>query len=36
MPALALISGGVLGWAARRRELSTLTIALAGLPGRRC
>jgi hypothetical protein len=33
MPALALISGAALGWTARRRELSTLTIALAGLAG---
>ena len=33
MPALALISGVVLGWLARRREMSTLTIALAGLAG---
>ena len=33
MPALSLISGAVLGWAARRRGLSTLTIALSGLAG---
>jgi hypothetical protein len=33
MPALALVCGAVLGWAARRREMPTLTIALAGLPG---
>jgi hypothetical protein len=33
MPALALVCGAILGWAARRRELPTLTIALAGLPG---
>jgi hypothetical protein len=33
MPALALVIGALLGWAARRRELPTLTIALAGLPG---
>jgi hypothetical protein len=33
MPALALISGIALGWAARRREFGTLTIALAGLAG---
>ncbi|MET0422956.1 MAG: hypothetical protein ABW046_03725 [Actinoplanes sp.] len=33
MPALALVSGLALGWAARRRQLSTVTIALAGLPG---
>ncbi len=33
MPVLALVSGAVLGWAARRRELSTLAIALAGLAG---
>ncbi|GIM92689.1 hypothetical protein [Paractinoplanes toevensis] len=33
MPLLALISGIALGWAARRRDASTLTIALAGLPG---
>ncbi|WP_203730226.1 hypothetical protein [Paractinoplanes durhamensis] len=33
MPALALISGIALGWAARRRDDSTLTIALAGLAG---
>jgi hypothetical protein len=33
MPALALLIGAALGWAARRRELPTLTIALAGLPG---
>jgi hypothetical protein len=33
MPVLALITGALLGWAARRRERSTLTIALAGLPG---
>ena len=33
MPALALICGAILGWAARRREMPTLTIALAGLPG---
>ncbi|WP_051167314.1 hypothetical protein [Actinoplanes sp. N902-109] len=33
MPALALVIGVLLGWVARRRELPTLTIALAGLPG---
>ncbi len=33
MPAVALIAGALLGWRARRRELPTLTIALAGLPG---
>ncbi|MEU7906094.1 hypothetical protein [Actinoplanes sp. NPDC049118] len=33
MPALALLIGVVLGWIARRRELPTLTIALAGLAG---
>jgi hypothetical protein len=33
MPALALITGIALGLAARRRNLSTLTIALAGLAG---
>ncbi|GLY96339.1 hypothetical protein [Actinoplanes sp. NBRC 103695] len=33
MPALALITGAILGYAARRRELPILTIALAGLPG---
>ena len=33
MPALALLVGAALGWAARRREMPTLTIALAGLPG---
>ncbi|MEU8616105.1 hypothetical protein AB0C29_49795, partial [Actinoplanes sp. NPDC048791] len=33
MPALALVIGALLGWTARRRELPTLTIALAGLPG---
>jgi hypothetical protein len=33
MPALALICGAVLGWAARRRSMSTVVIALAGLPG---
>ena len=33
MPALALLVGAMLGWAARRREMPTLTIALAGLPG---
>ena len=33
MPALALLIGVTLGWLARRRELPTLTIALAGLPG---
>jgi len=33
MPALALLLGAVLGWAARRRDLPTLTIALAGMPG---
>jgi hypothetical protein len=33
MPLLALIGGVVLGLAARRRGLSTLTIALAGLAG---
>jgi hypothetical protein len=33
MPALALIAGVAVGWSARRRGLSTLTIALAGLAG---
>jgi hypothetical protein len=33
MPALALLIGAALGWAARRREMPTLTIALAGLAG---
>jgi hypothetical protein len=33
MPALALIGGVALGWAARRRDFSTLTIALSGLAG---
>jgi hypothetical protein len=33
MPALALISGALLGWTARRREMSTLTIAMSGLAG---
>ena len=33
MPAIALLAGGALGWQARRRERSTLTIALAGLAG---
>src|SRR4051794_32421033 len=33
MPALALIAGIAVGWSARRRGLSTLTIALAGLAG---
>jgi MFS family permease len=33
MPALALLAGAALGWAARRRELPPMTIALAGLPG---
>ena len=33
MPALALIAGALVGWAARRRQRSTLTVALAGLPG---
>ncbi|MFI5935696.1 hypothetical protein [Actinoplanes sp. NPDC051494] len=33
MPALALLIGLALGWIARRRDLPTLTIALAGLPG---
>jgi hypothetical protein len=33
MPATALLVGATLGWAARRREMPTLTIALAGLPG---
>jgi len=33
MPALALVIGALLGWAARRRELPILTVALAGLPG---
>ncbi|WP_433374434.1 hypothetical protein ACQPZX_03995 [Actinoplanes sp. CA-142083] len=33
MPVLALICGIALGWAARRRGLPTLTIALAGLAG---
>ena len=33
MPALALVIGLLLGYRARRRNLPTLTIALAGLPG---
>jgi hypothetical protein len=33
MPALALVAGAVIGWLARRQELPTPTIALAGLPG---
>jgi len=33
MPVLALIAGIAVGWSARRRGLSTLTIALAGLAG---
>jgi hypothetical protein len=33
MPALALVIGALLGWTARRRDMPTLTIALAGLPG---
>ncbi|HEV8176025.1 MAG TPA: hypothetical protein VGP91_20470, partial [Actinoplanes sp.] len=33
MPALALLTGALVGWTARRRGCSTLTIALAGLPG---
>ncbi len=33
MPALALICGLIIGWTARRRDLSTLAIALSGLPG---
>jgi len=33
MPVLALIAGVAVGWSARRRGLSTLTIALAGLAG---
>jgi hypothetical protein len=33
MPALALIAGALLGWAARRQGRPTLTVALAGLPG---
>ncbi len=33
MPALALLVGAAHGWTARRREMPTLTIALAGLPG---
>src|SRR5689334_21332751 len=33
MPALALVTGAILGYAARRRQLPLLTIALAGLPG---
>ncbi|MBL7257025.1 hypothetical protein [Paractinoplanes lichenicola] len=33
MPAIALISGLVIGLAARRRQLPTVAIALAGLPG---
>lgn len=33
MPAVALVVGAALGWAARRRAMPTLTIALAGLPG---
>jgi hypothetical protein len=33
MPAIALLAGAALGWIARRQQRSTLTIALAGLPG---
>ena len=33
MPVLALVAGIAVGWSARRRGLSTLTIALAGLAG---
>jgi hypothetical protein len=33
MPALALVAGALFGWLARRQGRSTLTIALAGLPG---
>jgi hypothetical protein len=33
MPAIALICGLILGFAARRKQLSTAAIALAGLPG---
>ncbi|GAB2625932.1 hypothetical protein Aab01nite_84000 [Paractinoplanes abujensis] len=33
MPAIALVSGLLIGLAARRRKLSTTAIALAGLPG---
>jgi hypothetical protein len=33
MPALGLLAGAGLGWAARRRGLRPVTIALTGLPG---
>jgi hypothetical protein len=33
MPILALICGAAVGWAARRRAMSTVSIALSGLPG---
>lgn len=33
MPVLALICGIAVGWAARRRAMSTVAIAFAGLPG---
>jgi hypothetical protein len=33
MPALALLAGAAVGWAARRRGAGTMAIALAGLPG---
>ncbi|WP_189079637.1 hypothetical protein [Mangrovihabitans endophyticus] len=33
MPAVALLLGAALGWAARRREFPMLSVALAGLPG---
>jgi hypothetical protein len=33
MPAVALLAGALLGWAARRREFTPFTIAFAGLPG---
>jgi hypothetical protein len=33
MPALGLLAGAGLGWMARRRGFSPVTIALAGLPG---
>ena len=33
MPALALVTGVVLGWAARSRGLPTVTVALTGLAG---
>jgi hypothetical protein len=33
MPAVALLAGAALGWAARRRGFSAVVIGLAGLPG---